>query len=76
MNRKRINAFILPWLIVGAVSAAVVGTAAKNVISDALVKQKVTVTHSTEDEVPELYVIPDLVSVEPNDSDEDYTDAP
>lgn len=60
--KRMVTAALLPWLIVGAISAAVVGTAAKNLAAEQAATQK-----TTEGEIPPLEVIPELAVIEPYD---------
>lgn len=59
-----IRAFLLPWLIAGAIGAAVLAGAAAT-------RGNGNAAKGDNDDVPELVIIPELVMVEPCDPDGD-----
>lgn len=66
--KRMITAALLPWLIVGAISAAVVGTAAKNMADEQAEQARQAAKEEASDGgIPELEVIPDLAVVEAYD---------
>lgn len=74
----RARALFLPWVI-GAISAGIVGAAAWNLASEARIaseRQETVSISVSEGGVPPLDIIPELVVIEPNNSEEHYEDAP
>lgn len=83
MNEKRRNqgSAIVAFTFVCAVTtaASIVAGAVNAVIEEARDKEQTAVVEvaiNPGTDVPELYVIPGLIAVEPNDSDENYENAP